>query len=290
MAEKTDGQVTDQSITDGQVIAPKVHTFSDEELATYIANIQKEKYETGKKAGVEMLFKKLKTDLNIDNDNIKDFNGLLDNVLSLKTESYTKEIETLKNQLSGEQKSIVEKYEAEKSNLQKMLIETENLMKATLSAKEQELYNFKTDLFISNEINSLSFDAPMQVIAQGEEAVSKYVSIEKQKARVLFSNLYSFDFDGSGQLIVKKKDGEIIKDRLQNPEKLNVIMSNFDKEYNFINQSNTPPQKMNWQKQATANYKGLSYEQFEKNQIESGNDRGSNAFVLAYGDWKKSNA
>jgi molybdenum-dependent DNA-binding transcriptional regulator ModE len=288
MSETKQAQVTEQR----ENVQDKVHTFTQSELDTYIANIQKEKYETGKQTGVEMTLKNLKKTFSekykVATDGVKSFEELFELTLNQNVASYKQQVEELNSKLTGETKSIVEKYESEKQQLQRLINEKENEFAQLIGQKENEIFRIKSDLLINREIDNLSFDVPASIAAQGEKEMINFLSIERQKAAILFSNLYKIEFDGSGEVIVKNKNGEVLKDRLQNPEKLSVIVQNFAKDYNFNVKKASDSKNLTGSKAANIAYSNMNEAQFKQYANENNIDLRTNDGLKVYADWRKS--
>jgi len=270
-----------------QVSEPKVHTFTDEELASYIANIQKEKYESGKIAGVEMQVKQLKKEYGIDEDGIKDFKTFAEKLLQVKTSTLQTELESTKQSLNGETQKLVTDYESKFKALQDTLTTREKELMTIAEQKENELKKYKVETTLIPALD-LAYEVPQAIATQGDEAVNNFLQVEKQKTLLLFKSLHQIDFDATGQIIVKDSNGDVIKDRLQNPEKLQNVVKEFTKKYHIATKSDTNGTKYTGTKAGAINYARMSLEQFNEAITSQGVSKSSNEYIKLYADWKKS--
>lgn len=282
--ENTNAQVTEQQ-------SEVTHTFTDAELQALLENNQKEKYEIGKKSGIEMTLKSLKQNyskkLNTDLNSISDFDSLIETVANTKLSGLQNEFENLKSQLSTEQKTLLEKYEAEKKSLQNLLTEKETELTNKLTEREQEILTIKKDMLLQREIDSLQIDVPQNIVAQGEEAVSKYLALEKQKAFILLNNLLKINFNSNNEIEVADLNNQIYKDRLQNPKKLNEVVKQLATDYNLITKQQAVATKLAGSKGVNALYSNMTEEQFKQKMIEEGINPRSNEYAKRFGDFKQ---
>ena len=269
------------------------HFFTDNERKTLLDNTQKDGYNTGKKAGEEMQFKtfrdKYKDDFKIEVENITDFEKLFDVAFEVKGEKQKLEIESLKEKLTGDTKNISEKYEAqlknassEKSALQtaieQLKIESANAISSLTSKYKDEK---SQSIFISN-LNNVPFVVPANVERLGADATKKYLQVEKEKFKTFFLSQHTLKFDENNKLTVLK-DGEILKDNLQEPVKLTDLLIPFARKFQFQLEKDAGTKNRS-QGNKNVEFTGMSEVDFRKNF-----DLRTNEGIKKFADWEKAN-
>lgn len=284
---------------DAKFEMPELKVFKSDELETLESNIQKQGYEKGKTAGEEMFLKDMKQtlsdELNIDTKGIKDWKELLSKVTDVKSSELKTKISDLENERTEGSKLLQEKYELqvkslsdEKSALQNMINEIKTDFNNQLLQKTNEVKNFKSKHELNRLLDNFNWNVPADVKKHGDEAISNYLAVEKQKSELLFQSLHKLDYNEEGKLIVYDSKGEIIKDELQNPEKLVNVLNKFAKQYNFNLKSDTN-QRAKGSKQYQKDFAGMSLNDFESQMQNLGIHKGSNEFIKRLADYKKAN-
>jgi len=178
-------------------------------------NFTKDKYEEAKKAGYEMVVKKIREGLGLEFEG-KTAENLLENI--------NKKIELLsKNDLTEKETEYQKDLEALKKQIQAERTEKENLA--------QQRKNDKINWLVDNHFNQLQIDIPAHI--KDAEMVEQFRKTEIEKNKIYFKSKYNFDLEGE-QIIPKDINGNILKDDLQSPKKLDVLISEFAKA-NIIN-------------------------------------------------------
>lgn len=254
---------------------PVRHFFTDEEKATLETNIAKSKYDEGKIAGVEMLFKNVKKEIAPDID-AKDFKEL-----------FQKQTERLKSEFGKtETEKILEKdksIEALRELVKKKDEDFANLHQRILSEKANGIVNGK--------ISEYSFNIPASIEKAGAEEVDKYISSKRELMQFAFNAKIEVKFDENGkEYFVDKSTGKTIVDNLQNNAKITDVMNAFVKQNYF----DISEEKRNGRGGGNSQYgsdslRGLTLDQLNEKAAKEGITRGTNAYDSLYREWQKVN-
>ncbi len=267
--------------------------LTQSEFDQLTANSQKNGYEEGKKAGVEMQLKELKrafAEKGIETDGIKDFGTLYAKVLEHDVTEYRTQLDGSTQEIEQKYQGIIEQEKNDKLKLQKLLEETELSYKEKLDNKAKEITRFRAEQDVARNIDSWQRNIPEHIKSQGEKAISNFIKVENDKDRILFNNLYEVSYtDDNIQIIVDKRTNEIIKDKLQRPESLDNILNSFAKSYNLnFREVQAGQRELNGEKQ-TKNYTSIGLDKFNAIMQEKGIKQSSIAYVKEYNAWRDAN-
>lgn len=165
---------------------------------TWKKNYQKEQYDKGKEAGVEMLVKDAKKTfgVGVDGDGNKDFSWLMS--------EYKKKVITEAG--IAPDKKVVD-LESDKLALQGQVISWENKYNTLTQQLEQVKASSQTMLIIQTEVNKLDIDVdPTLLIAQRNMVAEG------------FQNKYTIVKDGTADVVKDKATGDTVKDSLLKPK------------------------------------------------------------------------
>lgn len=198
----------------------KVKHFTENEHRQLITNIQSdvpsEKWEEAKKAGEEMPIKDLKREFGLEFEG-KSAKALYDYML--KQIDLSKETDS--NKIKAE-------YETDISELRKTLqAEKDKYAELQSSIKKNKISNY-----IKNLVNQDDINVPGHI--KDEEAIKNFINVERKKNELLFNSMHGFDIDEYDNIIVKDKQGNVLKDDTQSPMKVDNIYKDF-KVKNFMN-------------------------------------------------------
>lgn len=239
---QVDASVLQKAMTDINIdtgLPEKI--FSQNEVDILVDNVQKEKYETGKTAGIEMTLKDLKKqyseDYGLELDGVKNYKELISKLNDFKTEKLRAEIETIKKKSGVESNSQIEALE---SKIKKGITENEDLRKVIKDINlkfEDEKVQLKNNFNAergNNRLNrqfaGLSFRVPKTIENLGDEEIVKYLKTQNNNAIDLFKTKYTVDYNDEGkEVIINKLTNEVLKDELQNVEKLENLIIPFAK-------------------------------------------------------------
>ena len=242
-AQGEDVQVEDSSIKAAGYYSEDEITVLKNNNQTELDKVQKAKYEEGKTAGFEMSLKDTKKTFGekygIDTDGLKDYNSLL-------TKTMESELAKVKQGLTGEASEIEGRYKTQLVErdesivaLQNSIKENEGIYAQNVAKKDEVIKTIYADMEINSFLANTQRDVPDLIKKQGEEATNKFLNLENEKAKILLKNLIKIDYTEDGKAFaVDLKTGDVLKDKLQNPEKLSVILADISKQYNLIPQSN----------------------------------------------------
>lgn len=262
--------------------------YNKEDHEVLLKNLKDQEYHKGKEAGYEMPLKDIKKKINetygIETEGIKTFDDLLNKTIEerenkLKStfkESATKDSEKILQQL--EEKEVTIKGLREK--LQTSTQEWEQKYNEQKTQQEKALIN--NDLI--KIANSIPFDVPKSVMTEGEDAKMKYLQTIKSNFLNLFMN--SFSFEREDNKLVVKKDGEIIKDNLLQPEKIESIALNFAKSNYFNLEENQIINRSSSQKYGSI-FPKMTLDQFNDMMKEKKIHFGSQEYLKMKSEWKK---
>lgn len=242
-AEKVQSVVSDSGIT----------ILNSEEKATFEKNIGLQKFQEGKKAGVNMTFKNLKKSYD-GQDNLiakafeeaHGFEDVVVNVNRLHDTSVEAKINELKGNYEGNVDerigALQEKYTSLEQTYQNEKKALQNQYEAEKKQREEEnanwgikLTQFKTDNLLQNEFSALNFEVPADVKAKGNDEVAKFHKIRRDNTVGLFKSRYDAQFSEDGKpFFLDKVTGEKVVDELQNPMQLTDLMKTFISD-NYIN-------------------------------------------------------
>lgn len=190
----------------------KTKHFSDADYDQLHENLTKqgltkEKYNEAILAGEEMAVKNLKRDNNLEFEG-KSVNNLyefLNRQIKLKSE-------TDSNKIKAE-------YEKDIENLRKTISEKEKEIQLITGKVKAD----KIDYLINNEFNGLQLEIPAHI--KDEKEIANFIKFEKERNKTYFKSLYEFDIENDRLLV--KKDGQIIKDELQNPANIGKLVQDY---------------------------------------------------------------
>jgi len=212
---------------------PVSHFFTDEQKTTLETNTQKTGYDSGKKAGVEMLFKDVKKEyedieaddmvslmLKLKERNKTELDAALTAQKSEFGEGTNDAIEALKKnnlELDGKFKTLQSEYNGMTEKHQGEMLDLNNKFR---------MKNVDGD--IMSAIGSLSFAVPDEVEKQGDEAVKNYILVKKNNAFALFKSQFSVHFKEDGKPFYKKGD-EIMMDNVKDELSVDKFILDFAK-------------------------------------------------------------
>ncbi len=267
--------------------------LTQSEFDQLTANSQKNGYEDGKKAGVEMQLKELKrafSEKGIETDGIKDFATLYAKVLDHDTTQYRSQLDGTTQEIETKYQTLIEQEKADKLKLQKLLEETELSYKEKLENKASEITKYRAEQDVTRTIDAWQRNIPEHIKSQGEDAITNFIKVENDKDRILFNSLYSVNYtDENIQVVTDKRTNEIIKDKLQRPESLDNILNSFAKSYNLNFREVKPGQREVNGDVQTKNYTSLSIDKFNELMTQKGIKRSDLAYVTEYNAWKDAN-
>jgi hypothetical protein len=273
---------------------PEVDILSD--------NIQKEKYESGKTAGIEMTLKGLKKEyteeLGVELDDVKDYKGLISKLNDFKTEKLKIEIENIKKDSGVESNAQIEaltlkleKFETEKAALQKEIKDRELTYTNKEHQMKKDFNREKGDNALIRELSGLKYNIPKTIENLGEEKISDYLKTEQLKTLTLFKSQFTIDYDDEGkQIVLDNITGEPIKTDLQEFEKLENLIMPFAKK-NYINIQSEEKAGRNTQKGKgmKLSLKGMTRDEFFAYAEKEGLKQNTDDFDTAYSEFTKAN-
>lgn len=202
-----------------ELASTKVHHFAQQDYDILVKNLEskgnsKESYEDGKVVGEEKVIKTVRKELGLD------FEGkTLDNLLlSLKT--------TIETSKEGDIKTLQDDYEKRLKALQDKVSEEEVRANELIAKSKAEKINYKID----SHFNSLDISIPDHI--KDEKLIAKFIKTEREKNKLMFKSQYSFEIDENDN-IIPVKDGNVLRDEIQNPLALDRLVGDYAKE-NFI--------------------------------------------------------
>jgi hypothetical protein len=187
----------------------------DKMLENLTNDLPPEKYEEAKRAGEEMKVKKIKREKGFE------FEG---KTIEALAEYYEKEI-SLKSKTDV---SEIEKKYIKDLEDHKKAIETER------KEKENQIFLRKKDKIDANidaQFYSLQIDVPPTLKEAAD--IERFRKNEIEKNKIYFKSQYQFDVDEFGTLIIKDLTGQVKKDELLNPIKIDNVVKEFAAQ-NFI--------------------------------------------------------
>jgi uncharacterized protein YsxB (DUF464 family) len=264
-----------------------------------VENVQKEKYENGKIAGVEMTLKDLKKKYGeeVDLEGTKDFDTLLTKLIGYNTEKLQIEIADLKDKEGQEVNTQVEnlemKLEKEKQKieaLQSQIKEKELTFENSKLEMKKAFNQEKANNSLLQNFSGLQFTIPKHIEALGDDEVEKYNKTQKLNAINLFKSRYSVDYDDEGnEIVIDKMNNEALKDDLQNYQKLSALIMPFAKNnYLNIHTEETPKGRKPGSGRKTS-FIGMSKEALYAYAKENGIRENSNEFDVLYKEFKDAN-
>ena len=232
----------------------------------------------------------------IETDGIKDFDELFNKTLEVSNGKYEIEKEELKKQISGEQNTLLENLEmkiktveGEKEKLQLYIKEKELEFNNNLTKKDEAVKSYKANHVISRKIGSLVLDVPAHIEKQGDEAISNYLNMERNKAEILFKSNFNIDFDEKDTpFVIDKTTNEPVKTKMQALESIDVVVNNFAKSYN-LNVKSEDPKERTSAKKMTNNLIGMTMQEFDEYAKSKGLKTHSAEYGELYKTFKKVN-
>jgi hypothetical protein len=268
---------------------PERVIYAKSDYDILLGNIRNEEYHKGKTAGDEMSLKEIKKfaseKYGINTEGIKSHKEVIELIDKKKSDEY-------KTLFEGEKDSKVKELLTKNETLTKEIdlfrqkfVETEENYKTQLANKDNEVKRSVIDRELT-QVN-IPYDIPKNLVSQEERA--KYVQTENIKFFTILKSMYDFDIlDNS--IILKNKNGDILKDKLMQPVKYNSDFAlDFAKQMNFNLSTNGGIQRPDGTK-ITNNFTGASKEQFDAVMKENGIITGSTQYLTYYSEWKKSNS
>jgi len=252
---------------------------------------KKQGYEEGKVAAIEMTLKEQKRKFadkfGIDTEGIKDFDTLFEKALTAKLEKEKTEVTTKKQSEIEKVLSDFETVKKDKEILQTKISEIQKEYEIKLQETENKFIQMNIDSELSKEISNIPFDVPQFVQDMGDAEISKFLQIEKMKLETLLKNNFKFQFD-NGKVVISK-DGEILKDKIQNPLKLSDIAIQFAKENYFNLKSEKSVNQTEGKKYGNNMLNVKSLADFDKFMQEKGISKGTNEYLTYYADFRNNN-
>lgn len=206
-----------------EITLKKTKHFDEVSYSQLIDNLTKnlppDLYEETKKAGEEMRVKEIKRKYNyeFEGKSVEALNDYLLKQIESKSKTDLTEIEKqYKTDLEKLQKTIeTERQEKEKERL----------------LRKQDKINWIVD----NHFNSIQIDVPAHL--KDAEQINAFRKNEIEKNKIYFKSQYQFDVDDLGNIIIKDSTGQIKKDELLNPVKIENVVNEFATK-NFISYGN----------------------------------------------------
>lgn len=273
--------------TDAPELKLDLYVETNENYNTFINNLKNQEYYRGKLVGEEEPLRKAKQKAaekyGINTDGIKSHWELIELIDKQNAEKFKTAFEGEKDTKVKEMLTQIEKEKKEKEDLRSLLTSTEQKYTSELD----QLKNSQKESLINNDLlriaQTIPFQIPTSITSQEEKA--KYVQTETLKYLTLLKTVYQFDYDNNSLIV--KKGGEVVKNRLLQPEKLENVALEFAKEMNF-NLASTKPFTPGTT-QTTANFGGISIDNFNQIMAEKGIKTGSREYLVYLSEFKKQN-
>jgi len=245
--------------------------YEPHEFEVLKTNIEKESYKSGKTAGFEIAIKeakrKTKDELGIETDGIKSVEELIEIRENHSKSSLTKSI-------SEKEKE----WQNDKTKLQTLIEQHKKEIETIKYEKETEFKNYRVNQILGEAIGSLNYEIPKYVREGGDEAIKDYISIERQKALLLFKSNYNIDFDETGNPYIKQGEN-VLKDELQNPIKINDLIIPFAKKYHLpLSLEKMQGRANEVNSKENKSFKNLDVSDFEQKMANEGISRGTNKY------------
>ncbi len=179
------------------------------------SSLPAELYKEAKEAGEEIAVKEIKraNGFEFEGKKVKDLTEYLSKQIELKSKTDSTEIEKRYQKEIEDHKKLIESERKEKENLALL--------------RKQDKINWIVD----NHFNSLQIDVPGHL--KDAEQINSFRKNEIEKNKIYFKSQYQFDVDDFGNIIVKDLTGNVQKDELLNPVKIDNVVKDFAAK-NFI--------------------------------------------------------
>jgi len=181
-------------------------------------SLNPELYKEAKEAGEEIAVKEIKRAMGyeFEGKSVKALNEFYQKQIELKSKTDLTEIE--------------KQYKADIEKLQKTIETERNEKEKTIQQRKLDKINWVVD----NQFNILNIDVPGHI--KEPEQINNFKKNELEKNKIYFKSQYQFDVDDIGNVILKGLDGQIVKDELLNPVKIENKVKEFAAQ-NFISYS-----------------------------------------------------
>ncbi len=219
------GMIASEETQDAELT--KTKHFTEAEHRQLVTNIQKDipqdDYENNKLIGHEMAVKAQRDKIREETgDDTFDFGG---KHVEHLYDYMKKQIDISKETDSSRIRS---EYENDISQLKKTLqSEKDRYSELETSIKTNSISNHIKNLVNQDEINVPNY-------IKDPEEIKNFIKIEKRKNELLFNSTHKFDIDEHKNIITKDLQGNILKDEMQSPMKVDNIYKDF-KVKNFMN-------------------------------------------------------
>jgi hypothetical protein len=202
-----------------EITPKKTKHFDEISYNQLVQNLQSslspDLYSEAKQAGEEIAVKEIKRANNyeFEGKSVKALNEYLNKQIELKSKTDISEIE--------------KQYKADIEKLQKT-IESERSEKEKISHQRKI---DKINWIVDNHFSAIQVDIPANL--KEPEQVNQFRKNEIEKNKIYFKSQYQFDVDESGNVLIKDLTGNLIKDELLNPVKIDNVVKDFAAK-NFI--------------------------------------------------------
>lgn len=218
---------------------PVKYSYTEDERGELLRNADKESYNKGKTAGIEMNFKEIKKE-KFPESEAGDFIELFKEIELNEKNIRNKLLEDQKLDLTGN----VDERIAEERRLKEEAVQKSQALQGIIKSKEEAFENErntwkhnsrnqKVDTDIMNAFSSLEFDIPEHIEMKGDEEVQKFISTERMKAKILFDATYKREYDDNDNVIYVKNGEKVIDETTLSPRSINDIAVPFAKEINL---------------------------------------------------------
>lgn len=265
-----------------------IYTKSDYEKLE--KNIRDEEYHKGKEAGFEMplkeLKKKVKETYGVETEGDKDFNVLLEKTIKKIKDDSDQLLSDAKSKGNEKLISQIEELTKDKEKLTTQILEKDTTFEQQLN----ELKNANQASVINNELmkiaSSLPFEVPKSILSQGKDAEMNYLKSQQSNFLTLLkANLEAEIVDGK---LVFKKDGEIIKNNIREPENPETIALEFAKS-NYINLKTSEFINRDGSQKYGNDLHGMSIEDFNARMKAEGHHPNSLKYIEYYREYVEKN-
>jgi hypothetical protein len=194
--------------------------FTDADYEVLYNNVldkgRSEGHENSKQAGEEMAVKEIKRKYGLE------FEGKS----AEKLYTFMKQLEEKAS--SEETSKIRGEYEKDLEALRKQVDEERDKTKKIETQRKLDLINSTID----NEFQGFQIEVPSHI--KDADKVKDYARKEIEKNKTYFKSIHQFDLNDSNNIVVKNKNGDILKDDKQSPLPVDILVKKFAED-NFMN-------------------------------------------------------
>ena len=197
-----------------EITPKKTKHFDEVSYNVMIDNYQKQgltadKYEEAKRVGIEMDIKAIKRDKGYEFEG-KTSQALHDFLVHKLNSDKTATIDERIKEKDADIKKIIKQLEEERKDKE-----------AIANLRKQDKINWTVD----NHFNSIQIEIPQHI--KDAEQMENYRKTQIEKEKIFFKSQYKFDVDEIGNVIPKNLNGDVIKNDLLEPIKIDNLVKDY---------------------------------------------------------------